>query len=781
MKTRLNKLQIILLFLLQFSATIHAQDLVWAKQFAGAPNTGSLNAPIIALDKFGNTYTTDTFFGTIDVDPGPNIFSITAVTPVPGSSGYGDIFVSKFNSSGDFLWAKKIGGNEEDSSAAIGLDGEGNVYISGCFSGTTDFDPGPAVFNLSSGSSFNGFICKLDTNGDFIWAKQFGGSQGYVQTCLMSVSESGNLCVTGAFGGTVDFDPGADSFNLSGEGPYDIYVSSLDSSGNLLWAKRIGGNSEDRGTDIVHDKFGDIYMATRFFGTVDFDPSANTLNLTTTPGQGSDVCFLKLNSAGDFLWAKQLNGINVASIATDSLGNLYTTGSFFSLTGLDFDPGSGTAILASVGNYGDIFMTKLDQMGNHIWAKKIGSEDYEYSREITLDQYGNVFLVGLFSGTVDFDPGDGVFNLTAFPGSSGFDTADIFVSKLDAIGNFIWARKMGGNGVEDMGTSIALDRIGNTYVAGTFRGLSDFDPNAGTFNLTAQGFRDGFICKLSSGNTISLVGSATQSNNFETDYLMTTTDSVNYSIANVFLSTAGDTPTTLGQVKFRMNNTWTVNWGAIPFPAGTGIQDGPNITVNQAGFYNVSLNALSGAYTFTLINPAPTISLIGSNIGTAWTTDLNLTSTTGKFYSLPNTSFAQGLAKFRQDGSWLVNWGNTTFPAGVGFQDGPNIPIAAGTYDVSFNRFTGGYQFTPSLGIEDFANSKALLYPNPAQNTFIISHGDTALGNVRVCDVLGKVLFATSSQEKELTVDCSAFPNGVYFVTLSRENEQTVKKLVVKR
>jgi hypothetical protein len=238
---------------------------------------------------------------------------------------------------------------------------------------------------------------------------------------------------------------------------------------------------------------------------------------------------------------------------------------------------------------------------------------------------------------------------------------------------------------------------------------------------------------------------------------------------------------TPGEVKFRMNGNWTVNWGGTTFPSGIGSQGGSNILVTQSGYYNVTLNALTGAYTFTYLGPPPTISIIGSNIGTAWATDWNLSSTNGRNYVLNNTTLLQGQAKFRQNGGWLINWGSTAFPSGVGFQEGPNIPIAAGTYDISFNRYTGAYSFLPSLNIVDInANSNEfILYPNPTNYKVTLKSVNYNLGNIKVSDVLGKTLFETTCTNNEIVLDCSDYPNGFYFITLLRDNQIITKKLIV--
>ncbi|MCP4589121.1 MAG: hypothetical protein GY842_00110, partial [bacterium] len=142
------------------------------------------------------------------------------------SAGSYDIFVSKFDSAGDFVWAKRMGGSSIDRGERIAVDGAGNVYTTGVFEGTADFDPGPGTFNLSSAGSSDIFVSKFDSAGDFVWAKRMGGmslDSGYG----IAVDGAGNVYTTGYFRNTVDFDPGTGTFNLTSAGQADVFVSKL--------------------------------------------------------------------------------------------------------------------------------------------------------------------------------------------------------------------------------------------------------------------------------------------------------------------------------------------------------------------------------------------------------------------------------------------------------------------------------------------------------------------------------------------------------------------------
>jgi len=475
-------------FAVFLTGAAHSQDLslAWAKRMGGSSSEGGWS---IALDAAGNVYTTGSFSGTVDFDPGVGVYNL-----VSASAGNDDIFVSKLDAAGNFVWAKRMGGSDSDYGISIAIDATGNVLTMGIFKGQTDFDPGPGVFNLipTNSSSYSTFVSKLDADGNFVWAKGIGTDQSGVSTIVGSITldPSGNVYITRYFYASTDFDPGPGIFSLTSAGSYDIFVSKLDPAGNFLWAKRIGGTDADYATAIVIEAGGGVYVTGIFSGTADFDPGPGVFNLISVGDADIFVC--KLNASGNFVWAKRMGGTESVSsdaLTRDAANNVYLTG-FFSGT-VDFDPGPGVFNLTTANTgTGEIFVSKLDPAGNFLWAKKIGGSTDSRGQSIALDVAGNVYTTGYFSGTADFDPGPGFFNLV----SAG--SGDNFVCKLDASGNFIWAKSMGGTGSES-GYDLTLDVAGNVYTTGYFSGTADFDPEPGAFNLVSAGSSDIFVVKLS--------------------------------------------------------------------------------------------------------------------------------------------------------------------------------------------------------------------------------------------------------------------------------------------
>jgi hypothetical protein len=186
-----------------------------------------------------------------------------------------------------------MGGNSAESGRGIAVDSGGNVYTTGDFQVTVDFDPGVGTFELTPAGQTDIFVSKLDGNGDFVWAKSMGGT-GTDFGLSIALDSIGNVYTTGFFGGTVDFDPGAGTTDLTSAGLDDIFVSKLDSNGDFVWAKSTGGGLRDQGIGIVIDPGDNIYTTGSFQDTVDFDPGTGTADLTSSGL--SDIFISKLQA-----------------------------------------------------------------------------------------------------------------------------------------------------------------------------------------------------------------------------------------------------------------------------------------------------------------------------------------------------------------------------------------------------------------------------------------------------------------------------------------------------
>lgn len=397
-----------------------------------------------------------------------------------------------YSSAQSFQWAKSIGSSNTEYALSTTADAAGNVYTTGSFGGTVDFNPGTGVYNLVSQGGADIFIQKLDPSGNFVWAVSMGGTSIDVGRSI-KIDIAGNVYTTGSFySSNVDFNPGAGTNILSSAGSADIFIQKLDANGNFLWAKRMGGTSDDLGFSLNVDVAGNCFTTGVFRGTVDFNPGTGITNLTSA-GNG-DIFVQKLDASGNLLWVKGFGGASndeSYSSCLDANGNIYTNGYFQGIA--DFDPAAGTQNLSSFGTT-DGFIQKLDVNGNLLWVKQIGGTSFDYCFSVATDPIGNVYSTGYFVDTADFNPGIDVYALT----SAG--QADIFVLKMDGSGNFVWVRQIGGSG-NDYTNSISSDNHGDVYITGQFEQTVDFNPGPGTDEFSSVGGSDVFVQKMNSSGT----------------------------------------------------------------------------------------------------------------------------------------------------------------------------------------------------------------------------------------------------------------------------------------
>ena len=452
----------------------------WAKTWGGTTNDGGQG---VATDGSGNIYVTGYFRGlNVDFDPGTGVDSHT-------SNGMTDIFLSKFDASGNFLWAQTWGGGMDDIGCGVTIDSSGNICTTGFFTGTVDFDPGADTDNHSSNGSADIFLSKFNTSGAFLWAQTWGGSLQDIGYSITADS-SDNIYVTGNFRSTVDFDPSGGVDNHISNGVSDVFLSKFDASGTFIWAQTWGGVIDDAGFSVTIDNSDNVYVTGYFYLTVDFDPGVGVDNHTSNGV--IDIFLSKFNSSGTFQWAQTWGGSGLSDdvgygVATDSSNNIYVTGYFMGM--VDFNPGAGTDNHTSNGLQ-DVFLSKFNSAGSFQWAETWGGIDDDRGWGVTTDNSNNIYTTGYYENIVDFDPDAvGADNHT----SNGL--WDIFLSKFNSAGTFQWAKTWGG-GADDVGRGVTTDSSSNIYTTGYFTGIVDFDPGAGIDNHTSNGGTDVFLSKF---------------------------------------------------------------------------------------------------------------------------------------------------------------------------------------------------------------------------------------------------------------------------------------------
>ncbi len=383
-----------------------------------------------------------------------------------------DIFLGKYDPTGHLIWGKEWPTNYPDFFGVdIAVDGWGNVYVTGSFAGTVDFDPDSGTYEEKSYDDLpDVFLTKFDSNGHHQWAFHWG-DLGDDYGKGLGVDNLGNVYVTGFFSSDsmglfpVDFDPdslGKDTHYCNGE--YDSFISKFDSFGDYQWARTWGGEWYEYSHELAVDGAGYAYIVGYFTGIdVDFDPDPMEEEYLTSVSSW-DVFLTKFDSGGDFQWVRNWAGwySGHLGVALDDASNVYVSGAFFDT--VDFDPDPVDEDNQTSNGDTDAFLSKFEPVqGDFQWARTWGGPSSEAGFRVDSDPYGNVCVAGSFQGTdVDFDPDVGT-DLHSSNGSS-----DAYLTRFDTNGIFQWARTWGGE-ESDSGYGVAISDLGCLYVSGWFK------------------------------------------------------------------------------------------------------------------------------------------------------------------------------------------------------------------------------------------------------------------------------------------------------------------------
>jgi hypothetical protein len=383
-------------------------QLIWLRHIGG---NGSIHVRDIATDAQDNFYITGSFLDTADFDATSNNVDLIS------TNAQGDIFVAKYDNWGNFIWAKGIGGLGIDYASSIVVDQDSNVFIAGSFEGVVDFDPGFTTHQISGNSVQDAFILKLDRAGNFKTVYSCGDIG--VDFCTdLKIDNQGNLLVSGSFEFQVDFNSTNSNDTLSSSGSSDAFILKVDSNLSVIWVKKVGGTMSDEIFALEIDDIGNIYLAGAFEGSCDFNPGTGISQLVA---DSMDGFVLKLSPLGNYMWVNKIGGSGddrVLDIATDHQHKVYVTGNFRDT--VDFDPDtSSTLNLVAQGNY-DHYVYQLDTLGSLFWVQQFTGNIISTANRIYVDQQDNVYTVGSFEGTVDFDPSLGANNRLAIGQSDAF-------------------------------------------------------------------------------------------------------------------------------------------------------------------------------------------------------------------------------------------------------------------------------------------------------------------------------------------------------------------------
>ncbi|MBI3239731.1 MAG: T9SS type A sorting domain-containing protein [Flavobacteriia bacterium] len=324
-------------------------NFLWVNTFGGSDYDRCTS---IVLDASSNVFLAGSFQNSVDFDQSANSAQYSC-------AGAFDAFLMKVDENGNFNWVKTIGGSLYDHGNSLAIDDAYNLYLTGEFVGAVDFDPSDSVFNMTCEISSRCYVLKLDSDGDFVWAKSFASdvvSVGY----SISVSNDGEVFIAGGFQGILNCDPNSVNENdtVVCNGGWDMFVISLDSNGSYLWGKSIGSEDGDKVNSIFFDRNSmHVYLTGYTSQPTDFDPGSDQYILNAQYGA---AFILKLDINGNFNFAKNIQDETGGSfgerIATDINGNIYLIGTFGGTSNFGINQ---TSIILSADDGSDAFVLKL--------------------------------------------------------------------------------------------------------------------------------------------------------------------------------------------------------------------------------------------------------------------------------------------------------------------------------------------------------------------------------------------------------------------------------------
>jgi len=441
------------------------KTLEWHYRLGG---TGTDYGVATAIDSDENIYDVAIFNGTASI-----VFNLTFT-----SRGGSDILIRKSTSLGIRQWIRQLGSTGADIVTSIGVDISDNVYVIGTYTDSLYLDN---QFLLSGhNGSTSSFILKLSSSGTMLWVNPIH-STTVVELSQLTVDSPDELLISGNFEGTVTLN---DTLSINSQGGQDVMMLKVNGlSGDIIYHKHIGSPDQEFVNQHARDNQNNIYLLGNFRSLIDLNPGSGTF-LANSNGQ-TDIFLVKLNSMGEFLWARTFGGIDFDdghSLATDADRNVVITGRFSEIISF----GSFEHVLQSNGGT-DIFLTKLNENGQTQWARKIGGSQNDQGSVVKIGQKNIIYLGGLFRQTVDFNP-----KIQFSNNSTSLGGTDGFIGLYNYDGTYNEHFTFGGQ-ANDFVSDFVIRGNGEIISTGGFSSIVDFDPSSGVVNIFSSGGLDGFL------------------------------------------------------------------------------------------------------------------------------------------------------------------------------------------------------------------------------------------------------------------------------------------------
>ncbi len=441
----------------------------------------------VAVDGFNSAIVVSYFQGSVDFDPGSGAVVRTAIGPADGA-------VAKYRDDGSLAWVTNFGGTGADLPADIALTADGGVVVTGIFTSGTLCAGRPVTLV----GARDAFLIKFSATGTCLWAVAIGGASDVDEGRDVFVEPNGDILVTGAFAGTVDFDPSAGVALLTSRGGTDAFVARYSADGAYKGVAQFGGLENDAGSSLTRTATGDVIVGGEFAGTATFGNGGSPL-LLISAGE-SDFFLAQLAPSLGVQWAVRGGGPGAEYLAHNSLliepgGTLVVAGMFSGTA--DLDGSAGSALVVSQGGT-DVFLARFGVAGQYVGSgRRFGGAGSDGVQGLTIDAENNFYLSGWFSGSVDFDPGAGLTLRTA-QGTGG--AADAYLLAVTAAGDLRWVNTLGavvgGDASVAIGSGLGLTSNGALWAVGRFFGRADLDPGVDAIFAQSLGDAEQFVVRV---------------------------------------------------------------------------------------------------------------------------------------------------------------------------------------------------------------------------------------------------------------------------------------------
>ena len=626
-----------------------------------------------------------------------------------------------------------------------------------------------------------------------------------------------------------NYDPFGGVLIMSPVGSFDCFIVKVSSAGSVLWGTTIGGSGEDVAEDLVIDDSGYVYVTGTFENVVDFDPGPGVANFTA-PVSNENPFILKLDTAGNYIWNKTLEGPwsgNNHRITVDRDHNVLITG-HFSVATVDFNPGAAVFNLPFTSGV-DLFVLKLDYTGNFVWAKAVGGTIHQIPRDIETDTLNNIFIGGDYMETVDFDPGAGIAIHSSLGGR------DLFLLKLDAAGDFQWVHTMGGPD-DDYGSAVQADPAGHVYFTGDFKGSVDFGiPGIPLVLVSDSPFSEDMFLQRLDGNGVPVWLKQIGGSGVERPAEIKIDGSGNLIIGGSFQGAlidfdpgpgvAESTVFNPGDDAFilKLDSLGNYIFHATTFAAEdefcSGIALGPGQTIylagNFDGYVDLSLGAGTAVYgtgstvvrpyvakyhQCTLSESTDTVVSCDSYVwpltGLTYTSTNIYSSVETDLYGCDSIVYLDLTINQVDAAVFQNNFTLTSAEAGAAYQwidCTTQLPVISETeqsftvthdglfsvvVDNGFCTDTSSCFLIEGLGIGEQERNQLRIYPNPASQEIRIDFN--APGKFKILDMTGKLILSgtTNSTQK---IDVACLQAGTYILSVTNVEESfTLQSLLVK-